>query len=401
MNRRSLLVGILSFCVLLGPLTGAGSAADFHRLPITYEEWVREHSQWSAQDQFVGTLNSKFGMDVAEVRLVVTVVKNDEWARHSNMPVRATSSGFKLSTDGRIINFLHHSLSSQGGGGPTISATAQTRLTALLAALPDDESQLPPPDRRLLVEDRVGDRLRSRVYDLADLPDPVIEILRTTESDIRSWVPEFKPDEERRDGDAVQAREAFTESLQETLQYFPSVSGRRAVLMTKDHSLALWDVARRQEGTPLDDGLVVHRVAFSPDESLVAIATGPRTHDGASPHRLRIWNVATEKLIHELRPYEQAFAGPIRVLRWTTDGRYVIAAAQLVSYSSSESLGVWSVAGGRHRGWLSHDKITAMDFDSGYRNLSVQYDDSLIRTWDMKLVLERIDDFEKSLTKSE
>ncbi len=68
-----------------------------------------------------------------------------------------------------------------------------TRIDELLAALPDDGKRLPPKGRRLLVQGTAGEKPVTRVYDRADAPAQVCEMLRLTGSQLHSYVPEFQP----------------------------------------------------------------------------------------------------------------------------------------------------------------------------------------------------------------
>jgi hypothetical protein len=69
----------------------------------------------------------------------------------------------------------------QGGGSDRLPAEESTKIKKLIENLrahpPDDYAQLPPPGRRLVLQVKDGRKLLARVYDRADIPDPVLEIL--------------------------------------------------------------------------------------------------------------------------------------------------------------------------------------------------------------------------------
>jgi WD40 repeat protein len=75
-----------------------------------------------------------------------------------------------------------------------ISGEGVKQLDKLLAALPGDGARLPPPDRRLLVQADPGGHLLTRVYDRANLPDRLREILRLAGCHVQEWVPQFTAD---------------------------------------------------------------------------------------------------------------------------------------------------------------------------------------------------------------
>ena len=62
---------------------------------------------------------------------------------------------------------------------------------AFSAQAPGDGGCLPSPDRRLLVPADAGGHLRTRVYDRANLPDCLREILRLAGCRVQAWVPQF------------------------------------------------------------------------------------------------------------------------------------------------------------------------------------------------------------------
>lgn len=152
-----------------------------------YQEWVKRYSH----DTMIGrTTNGGTG----PLMLVVTAVGGDERARDSPLGYGVTVSGTELATTGHVWGFSRSSFSSKGfGGGPPISTADLQRLTELLARLPDDQSQLPPIGRRMLLQAKVDGRSAVRVYDRAHAPDLVWEVLRLSRSGLRSHVPTFKP----------------------------------------------------------------------------------------------------------------------------------------------------------------------------------------------------------------
>lgn len=67
------------------------------------------------------------------------------------------------------------------------------RLKTFIANLPDDYSLLPPlGGRRLVLQVQTDNQVRARVYDRANMPDEVLEILRLSECRISSWTLKFE-----------------------------------------------------------------------------------------------------------------------------------------------------------------------------------------------------------------
>ena len=106
------------------------------------------------------------------------------------------------------MDFFQSFDGSKGSWHPAIPNADQKRLDQLLSRLPDDGARLPPPGRRVVLQVPEGDHSRARVYDLANAPDEVLEILRLSQSGIRSWAWQFKPEKDLKVGDAPEmARE--------------------------------------------------------------------------------------------------------------------------------------------------------------------------------------------------
>ena len=85
------------------------------------------------------------------------------------------------------------------GGGPSdLPAEDLKILQPLIASLrahpPDDYSQLPPPGRRVVLQITKGSEILARVYDRADMPDSVLEILGLTGANYGPLAMDFAPD---------------------------------------------------------------------------------------------------------------------------------------------------------------------------------------------------------------
>ncbi len=444
--------------------------------------------------------------------------------------------GCGIEADGGVYSFRSHSMGTMGGGPTTIPASDQKRLDKLLSKLPDDGARLPHPGRRVVLQVPEGGHCRARVYDRANAPDEILEILRLSRSGVRAWVPKFKSEKDvpvnencgmfavppnriatmdrsgkfwdlathkelmelplsygrnsqgikfSPDGSlAVSAGFAgwegnrcsvidaktgkvvrhFQEPMvgrqmgilrfpqftadgrfllllcfqpdgnghvtvlprvydtktwvtRDKLPGFPenaltcieAPKGKRAVVLLKGSVAALWDRERHREYAKLDEDVQIRQVAFSPDESMVAMATLHERGDGYWPrwttwgYRIRIWKMATGELVHELYPFEQDACENVVGLQWTADGQYILAATKP---SGSYDINIWNVKSGRHRGNLTEgfslawgavivpDESRVAVCGGVYLGTKgVQ----LVRFWDLAAALKQIRAFEDSL----
>lgn len=176
------------------------------------------------------------------------------------------------------------------------------------------------------------------------------------------------------------------------LQYFPSPSGKLAVVRFTEGAISLWDVIHSEEIAKIArSGLVTH-AAFSPDEKMLALAT-IEEENGRAP-RVRVCNTMTGKLvIPQLRPYQQPWDEweQVKGLTWSPDGRYILAA--------NSGIGVYNVASGRHRGNFSGPISNVKGFgllpEQG--QLVAGSNDGKIYFWDWKQGMKQIAEFEASL----
>ena len=430
-------------------------------------------------------------------------------------------------SDGRASFSTHDRMGGKGGDiYPGIQETDLRKLTELLAHLPDDFSSFPPPGRRLVLQVWAADGPVARVYDRANAPDSIVEILRLSRSSVRSWVQTFEPldqwkaHEDSSDGalavlpdgrqvisatvngplrlwfrdSHVMEKEApissipaggtwnpmsvtgltispegslavvegwgrvyvldtqtwaelrrFPESpgaekryglsnphftpdgkyllmqsdqpalrifdtetwqplprLQgmpvDALDWFPALSARRSVYLTNNGQVALWNPDEKRDVAVLDGDSHILSLAWSPDESMVAIATLRPPDDGlAATYRIRIWNTENGAIVQELRPFEQK-AYSVEGLLWWPDGKYVLGATKSDGFFTSRAIGIWSVQTGRHRGELTGcpSKVFGLGLlDDG--RLVAGCGDGVIRVWDTPGILEELTAFDNSL----
>lgn len=488
-----------------------------------YDQFIQPYMAKAKPGRFPGPKGTSDKIQVP-LRLIVTAIAGDEPQANTREPefLRQGESRCEVSVDGQT--------NSIGRLGLTIPKADWQQLDKLLLKLPDDGGRLPPLGRRLVLQVPEGDHSLARVYDRANAPDEVLDILRLSISLIRSWVPEFKaesdillggcdtygvlaltPDRQfvsafkpgsltfwdpvahkqtretavgngmvlaqlafspdgslaalaaicdpvivrtcvvdtktwhvlkilesapdgfllfsfprfSRDGRylLLQSHRLGTVGVQSELRaydtrtwerigklpglpdgvldYVEGPCGKHAVIRLKEKTLGLWDIAGRREYARLAERVQSCNVAFSPDESMVAIATKHR-HDEKWPfYRVRIWKMDKGDLVHELHPFEQIVCENVVGLQWTADGRYVLAATD-ADFSENCDINVWSVKSGRHRGNLSGGLrrpvgVVTVPNASHIAAGGGSHVGSVIRFWDLAAALKQIRAFEDSL----
>ncbi len=246
-------------------LAGLAIVALFEFSPLAASAPVAptpEYSAWVARYQgkgFAGYFGSKQRLPL---KLIVTAIERDEpQTDKTELPgARQISYGSQISTDGRIGSFYNSPFGHKGGGYPKLPAADFARLSQLLQKLPDDSGILPPPNRRLVFQIDDGKQFRVRVYDRANAPDEVWEVLRLC-SGIRSFVPEFAPTAK------------WTAHGHKDGALTVSGDGQQIVSAAWYEPLKFWNLQTQHTTKRLDAGknYAVRRIAISPDNSLIAL----------------------------------------------------------------------------------------------------------------------------------
>lgn len=117
---------------------------------------------------------------------------------------RIVTYGCAVSDRGRISHFQRH-FGDFTQGLSVLQPEYLQQLQALLLRLPDDGSRLPPAGRRLLVQAVISGRTVARVYDRANIPDVIWEILKLTGTNIQHWSLHFLPEKKGSQAELSQA----------------------------------------------------------------------------------------------------------------------------------------------------------------------------------------------------
>ena len=160
-----------------------------------YDQFIQSYTAKAEPGWFAGPKGGSERVQVP-LKLIVTAIFDDDPQAHSPNRVffGESRNECEIAPDGRVC---HSSYSPFGlkAGESTISDADLKRLDTLLAKLPDDGARLPTYNRRVVLRVPEGDHSRARVYDRANAPEEVLEILRLTESRIGPWVPGFEPED--------------------------------------------------------------------------------------------------------------------------------------------------------------------------------------------------------------
>lgn len=156
-----------------------------------YESWMSDYKNGPLR----GSLN-----DPNEIVLSVTVVDGDDLKpADTTVPFSCgMTTSISVSSDGTVSMLRVTPSAIQGGGPDQLPADNLKTLQPLIASLrshpPDDHLRLPPPGRRVVLRIAKGTEILARVYDRADMPDSVLEILGLTGATHGPLTMDFSPE---------------------------------------------------------------------------------------------------------------------------------------------------------------------------------------------------------------
>jgi hypothetical protein len=162
--------------------------------PETYDSWIANYR--------LGPLSGALG-DSHRIRMALTVIDGDDHkpdAKSVSMfgrDYRIMTTTFAVSEDGTVSMQRVTAMAIQGGGPGPLPPEDWKTLQPLIKDLPDDGARLPPKGRRLVAQLVTPSGTVARVYDRANAPEKILEMLRLVGAD--AWpifaFPDFPPDE--------------------------------------------------------------------------------------------------------------------------------------------------------------------------------------------------------------
>ena len=181
-------------------------------------------------------------------------------------------------------------------------------------------------------------------------------------------------------------------------RYSLSPDGRRAIAESMSGAVFLWAPAEHREIARLRDDASITATAFSPDQTLLAIATESTISGNYwNSARIEVWETETGKKKEDLRP-DESRSEPntgMKWLLWSPDGAWLL-------LGGASGVNVFNVKTGRRRGQLLIDeRVIGMALLSGGNELAVGSADRKIMFWDFKDLLKQIRKFEQSVEGNE
>lgn len=180
--------------------------------------------------------------------------------------------------------------------------------------------------------------------------------------------------------------------------YYPAPDWKRGIGVLPTGEINLIESETGRTIVQIDPGYELQAAVYSPDGSKVAIVTVSQNWSVEFPCHLRIWDVATGRMLRELRPLEgtprDGFGAPV----WWPDGRYLLALTREGRFGGS-IIGIWNSESGRYRGGLTgcispSDSNVAVVLEKG--KLYMDCRDEVLR-WDGERAVERTAEIEESL----
>ena len=304
-----LLMGVIYFALsLFGSQSIATAQDDAADAPSLREQWIK---------CFAGPDRSIPFCPQAAVRFAVITAggdKEDPMIKRDRSYMGSWScQGVRVSTGCHLESFRENAFASQGGGGSEIAPENRSRIDTLLSNLPAECTTFPPAGRRLALQVFKGKQARVRIYDSANAPDEILELLRLMPPKASPWiwVPRFEADQ------VIQAHDSQHEG---TFAVFPD--GKTIVSSANNSPFKFWDVATHSllRDFPAPHG--VSELAFSPDGSLVIAKNESKGY----VYKTHNWQFVSVMRGGLRRPEHHLKSTP----QFTRDGRYV-------TFQSSES----------------------------------------------------------------
>lgn len=209
------------------------------------------------------------------------------------MPSCSVTTTLSVSVDGTVSDQRITPLAVQGEGPDPLPEEHWKILEPLIASIskqpPDDYSQVPPPGRRAVLLFRQGEKVTARVYDRADLPESILEILGLTGATYGPVTMDFAPSEIRQQTEmSEQSLPPDAMGIRRPHPRDPVTNGLEADTLTlavsPDHSLVVTRYLSMNDRTVVTDAkastVLFEKPNFSLDRRFIYISHATFTPDG-------------------------------------------------------------------------------------------------------------------------
>jgi hypothetical protein len=192
-KRRGLLPTVLMLCATV-PFASARLLSQTNDVSSLANRLVRARLCYddSSYDSFLSRYqNLPLGnaySDAEPVELIVSSMRGDDRLVSGKVPLGSLCAGIswdgiKVTRTGSAYSYLNGE--SNGVASPIkLPEEYLGRMQQFLVRLPDDGNRLPPPGRRVIVRVALNGATSVRLYDRAELPNEIIELIRLADSRI-------------------------------------------------------------------------------------------------------------------------------------------------------------------------------------------------------------------------
>ena len=234
--------------------------------PAEYEKWVAPYRSQSAERR-ISLADSKSSPIELRPKVIITQVseripsaddKNTFFIGSNNF-----ASGWVISNEGEGRWFSRGEFSVKGSCCSKIQKPQLEQIDKIIADLPDDHSQIPPNGRRVVFQIPENDQYKVRVYDLANAPEEILELLRLTKTGFRSKVLWFNPESEWTGADES-----------DTSGGLAVTSDKRKIIFSELHGpIKIWDAENHNLIGEFDkpQNVAFNGLVISPNNSTAAI----------------------------------------------------------------------------------------------------------------------------------
>lgn len=187
----------------------------------------------------------------------------------------------------------------------------------------------------------------------------------------------------------------------EATAFYPSSDWKHGVAVFRSGEVESWDVSKGQKQSQLVLQADLQDVSFSEDDSLFAVSSVHRNEDSSSTFQLRVWDTNSGQFLQEMNPpyyfEHDVMSKPI----WWGHGKYLMANVR-AGHWGGYMIAVWNVQSGQLRGGFSACDSSQDPYEvgiDGTRLLKRCFDGTML-VWDVPAAIEKIAEFEDSLTKT-